>query len=262
MYTTPGQPPAFSTRINAHTSDLNKAKWTEEHEEMKENFAVLKGAEQGMCENIRDALGLTYYKQTHDEKLGYSQVTVEEYLNLLKRKWCRLNTAVKKKMKDHFFREWNEDEHVTAYDARLLKEHGELAENGIWIEPEDVVEHYVLQMYKKDKFDCRDMTTYEAKPDNQKTIELTMDYFEGLVSAQEEFEQNMDGPPKRRVVRVQSGSRRRQRKWGQRLGSTWKVWRAARKKRERTKRTCRRQTNGCYQCKAICRVSSRQRTSK
>ena len=41
------------------------------------------------------------------------------------------------------------------------------------------------------------MTTYEAKADDQKTLELTMDYFEGLFVAQEEFEQNVGGPNKR-----------------------------------------------------------------
>ena len=32
------------------------------------------------------------------------------------------------------------------------------------------------------------MTTYEAKADDQKTLELTMIYFEGLIATQEEFE--------------------------------------------------------------------------
>ena len=87
VFTMPGQPPAFSTRINGNTGELNKAKYTAEHEEIKENFAVLKGAEQGMCDNIRDALDLTYYEQLHDETLGYSQVTVREFLDHLSNKW-------------------------------------------------------------------------------------------------------------------------------------------------------------------------------
>ena len=70
----------------------------------------------------------------------------------------------------------------------MAKEHGELEENGITIDENDMVEHYVFQMYKRGDFDRRDMTTYEAKADDQKTLELTMDYFEGLVASQEEFE--------------------------------------------------------------------------
>ena len=66
------------------------------HEEKKENFVILKGAEQDMCENIRDALGLTFYKQLHDDTLGYSQITVREYLDHLANKWCKLNTTVKR----------------------------------------------------------------------------------------------------------------------------------------------------------------------
>ena len=98
----PGQPPAFSTRITGTTNNLNKAKYTAEHEEKKENFSILKGAEQGMCENIRDTLNLTYYEQLHDDTLGYSQTIVREYLDHLANKWCKLNTTVKKRMKDHF----------------------------------------------------------------------------------------------------------------------------------------------------------------
>ena len=72
VYTIPGQPPAFSTRITGTTEDLNKANVTAEHEEIKENFAILKEAEQGMCENIHDALNLTFYEKHHDDTLGYS----------------------------------------------------------------------------------------------------------------------------------------------------------------------------------------------
>ena len=61
---------------------------------MKKNFAVLKGAKQGMCENIRDALDLTYYEQLHDKTLGYSQVTVRKFLDHLANKWCKVNTTV------------------------------------------------------------------------------------------------------------------------------------------------------------------------
>ena len=55
----------------------------------------------------------------------------------------------------------------------------------------------MLQMYKRGDFDRQDMTTYEAKANDQKTLELAMDYFEGLVAAQEEVEQNVGGPNKR-----------------------------------------------------------------
>ena len=112
-----------------------------------------------MCKNIRDALDLTFYEQHHDDTLGYSQITVREYLDHLANKWCKLNATVKKKMKDHFYRDWAEDEHITAYGARVTTEHGELEENGITIDENNVVEHYVLQMYRRGDFDRRDMTT-------------------------------------------------------------------------------------------------------
>ena len=78
---------------------------------------MLKGAEQGMCKNIRDALSLTFYEKHHDDTLGYLQITVREYLDHLANKWCKLNMTVKKKIKDHFYRDWAEDEHITAYSA-------------------------------------------------------------------------------------------------------------------------------------------------
>ena len=56
-------------------------------------------------------------------------------------------------MKDHFYRDWAEEEHLTAYGARVAKERGELEANGITLDDDDVVEHYVLQMYKRGDFD-------------------------------------------------------------------------------------------------------------
>ena len=70
-----------------------------------------------MCENIRDTLDLTYYEKLHDDAYDYSQVTVREYLDHLANKWCKLNTIVKKRMKDHFFRDWAEDKHISRRTA-------------------------------------------------------------------------------------------------------------------------------------------------
>ena len=42
---------------------------------------------------------------------------MREYLDHLANKWCKLNMTVKKKIKDHFYRDWAEDEHITAYSA-------------------------------------------------------------------------------------------------------------------------------------------------
>ena len=77
-------------------------------------------------------------------------------------------------MKDHFCRDWTKDKHITVYGARVDKEHGKLEENVITIDEDGLVEYYVLQMYKRGDFDRRDMTIYEAKAVDQKTLELTI----------------------------------------------------------------------------------------
>ena len=143
-----------------------------------------------MCENIRDALNLTFYEQHHDDTLSATRGSPCVSIWIIWPTSGANSTRPSKKMKDHFYRDWTDDKHITAYDARVAKEHGELKENGITItiNENDVVEHYVLQMYKRGDFDRWDMTTYEAKADDQKTLELTMIYFEGLIATQEEFE--------------------------------------------------------------------------
>ena len=100
------------------------------------------------------------------------------------------------------------------------------------------------------------MTTYEAKADDQKTLELTMDYFEGLFVAQEEFEQNVGGPNKRAryesAVGIQEASEEMGAEIRQYMDSL----------AGRTRLTFRRPTGGCWPCRAICKVSLPQRTSK
>ena len=193
IYVEPGRPPAFDPRIHQGTTAYNKTKWAAEHEEKKECYAILDGAKEAMADNIRDALDSMYYEQLRQETLGYTTVTVREYLTHLTDKWCRINMATRKKMKNHLYRGWQEDEHVTAFAARLKKERTELASNGITIEDDDLVEHYVLEMYKRELFDRVEMTVYENKADADKTFDLTCAYFAELVAEREDFEFNSGG---------------------------------------------------------------------
>ena len=165
-------------------------------------------------------------------------------------------------MKDHFYRDWTDDEHITAYDARVGKEHGKLEENEITIDKDDVVEQYVLQMYKRGDFDRRDMMIYKAKTDDQKILDLAMDYCEGLVAAQEEFEQNIEGPTKRARYNSDAGIQEANEEIGAEIRQYMESLASSKEEEQADKANLQEANERMLAVKAICRVSWRQRTRK
>ena len=83
-------------------------------------------------------------------------VITKKYIKHLDDKWCKLTTAVAKKMKQEFYLPWHfETEHVTDLICRLYEDQVRLAENGIAISDEDKTQHFVEQMYASRMFDMR-----------------------------------------------------------------------------------------------------------
>ena len=195
-YILPTEPQVFDSRIRADTPDHLLKKYTAQNDQKIESWSVLLGARAAVKENIMDAVDLTYYEQLKDEVLGYKQVSILEYIDHLK-SWCKINATARKEMKDEYFSGWAEDEHITAFAARLKRGKKELAVNDITVTDEEICDHYVIEMYGRGVFDKSEMTEYEKKPDPQKTWAATQAYFEGVVSEHEEYENNTGGRNKR-----------------------------------------------------------------
>ena len=69
-----------------------------------------------MGANIREALDKQYYKQLWHKKTAYKMLMAKDYIDHLDKKWCKLTTAVIKKMKEEYYQPWHCDsEHITHF---------------------------------------------------------------------------------------------------------------------------------------------------
>lgn len=101
VYVVPVKPAAFDARINSNTGKFNQNKWTAENDQKIKSWAVLLGARERIKDNTRDAVNLQYYDQLKDKVLGFTQVSILDFLNHLKM-WYRMNATLRKQMKDEF----------------------------------------------------------------------------------------------------------------------------------------------------------------
>ena len=147
-------------------------------------------------DNFKDVLDLMFYEQLEDEVLGYTQVSIIDFLDHLKT-WCRINATIRKKMKDKYLIGWKEEEHITAFKAQLMRGKKELSINSIVVNDDEIRDHYVIEMYKRKIFDKNEMTEYEKLADPDKDWDPTHAYFEGIVEDHEEYENNTGGASKK-----------------------------------------------------------------
>ena len=86
-----------------------------------------------------------YYKKLKKPIIGYKTVTIKQFFDHLDTKWCRINTAVRKEMKDHYFRGWelDDEEAVDDFAKRLDEEQAILGEDGVEISDQDKLDHYL-----------------------------------------------------------------------------------------------------------------------
>ena len=109
---------------------------------------------------------------------------------------------------------WKEEEHITAFKARLMQGKKELAINGIVVNDDEIWDHYVIKMYKRKIFDKNEMMEYEKLADPDKDWDPTHAYFEDIFEDHEEYENNTGGASKK----VQFESAASVRECGKELG--------------------------------------------
>ena len=130
-YTEPKEPPKYPTDLDKNSSKDEQDRAIAELDEEKIAYAMRKGFHRGVGANIREALDEQYYKQLWHNKTAYKMLMAKEYINHLDKKWCKLTTAVIKKMKQDYYQPWHFDtEHVTDFTRCLDEDQGHLADNG------------------------------------------------------------------------------------------------------------------------------------
>ena len=101
------------------------------------------------------------------------------------------------KMKQRFYRGWQEGEHITAFATRLDREQKELARQKVIITNDDQLQHYILEMYDSNQFDRKELTDWEKKDEYNKTWDEATEYFEDIVADIDAYDENRGGTAKK-----------------------------------------------------------------
>ena len=101
------------------------------------------GACDVICENIRRALPEKCYKQLENELMGYKEVPIFAYFDHLDKRWCRMDTKTRKKMRAEFYEPWDQVMHISKFGKHLTKEQKYLKTCGIDIDDEAKIQFYI-----------------------------------------------------------------------------------------------------------------------
>ena len=187
----------FNPQINQGTTEYQKAKKAAEYEEIREAWYTRKGVQQGIGENIRDALDESYYSQLRVPIIAYKGVKIVDYFNHLNNKWCKIDTRTIKAMKKEYYEPWDPQHHITELYKRLDDDQAALAANNIPISDEDKLQFFIEQMYESKNFDREQYVAWEKRPAATKTWAGAKEYFEELTNDIDEYEANIGGTAKR-----------------------------------------------------------------
>ena len=113
------------------------------------------GACDTIYENIRKALPQKCYEQLENELMGYKEVPVFAYFDHLDKRWCRMDTKTRKKMRAEFYEPWDQVMHISKFRKHLTKEQKYLKTCGIEIDEEKKIQFYVKQMIDSAMFEKR-----------------------------------------------------------------------------------------------------------
>ena len=117
--------------------------------------------------NFRRAFDKKYYEQLCEDVFRYKRVLPRDYINHLQTKWIKMDTLIVKRLKNHFYRGWEDEEHIISFKVRLEKERKKLSEltPPITIEDKELAQHYVEEMLKRaDYFGQKCCTKFEELP--------------------------------------------------------------------------------------------------
>ena len=164
VITKPVERPHYDPNINATTPTYQRKQMEEEHEQKKHDFFTWKGAARGLAENLRDAMEIQYYSELEHTIVGYKNVKVLQHLEHLSEKWTTMNSKEKRKIKEDYYKAWDVAGGValSAFTKALDDNKIGLAHHNITIEEEDMMEHYVEQMYQSKVFSKTDMKAWQA----------------------------------------------------------------------------------------------------
>ena len=94
VYIAPTQPPNRHASINDRSTSAQRDEYNAENNLLKRDWAVVTGFKKAVGENIRDALDSAFYEQLKAKTYAYIKLWPRDYIDHLKRKWCRLTNKI------------------------------------------------------------------------------------------------------------------------------------------------------------------------
>lgn len=191
------KPNLVDETITNVTSDAERERKNLERAELIKYWHMRRGLHRGLGENIREALDAMYYSGLKHEITSYKTIKPIDYLKHLKTDWVIMDTAALKQIKKDFYVEWDGESNLKNYSTDLTRTQAELRADNIIINDADKLQWYIEQMYECQRFEKMEMTTWEAKPSNQKTWTDATSYFIELVRIQDQYERMSSRTTKR-----------------------------------------------------------------
>ena len=127
--------------------------------------------------------------------MGYKEVPIFAYFDHLDKRWCRMDTKTRKKMRADFYEPWDQVKHISKFGNHLTKEQKYLRTCGIEIDDEAKIQFYVEQMIVSCMFEKKDIIEWE-NCDN-KTFKGAKTFFEQLVDDDDIYTNVVGGTAKR-----------------------------------------------------------------
>ena len=169
-YAAPDYPGTYDEEITEDMDDHERKTMEAAHTERLEAWHTRKGALRGICASIREAMDEKYDLALKRPIIAYKKVEVTDYIHQHDTKWCKLDTKVKKAMKEHYYRGWEVamEENIDDYIKRLNEEQIAMLRDGVKITTDDKLQHFMEQMYDCGNFDRRDFRDWEEQIEEEK----------------------------------------------------------------------------------------------
>ena len=99
--------------------------------------------------------------------MGYNKIKRMDYFNHLDKRWCKMDTRMRKIMRKEFYQPWDQVMHVTKFGKQLNKEQAYLKTCGINIDDDVKTQFYVEQMIDSGIFSKQDIILWESELQNK-----------------------------------------------------------------------------------------------
>ncbi len=125
--------PAITDATVTHSQKHMEQEW----QRTRKTWATRKGFLHGVAANMRNALDKNWYSQLKHIHTAYRNMTPIQLLEHLNSWWCPIDIHAKKKLKQDYYRKWDNEIHLTAFGKHLDDKQTNIKHFGITISNED-----------------------------------------------------------------------------------------------------------------------------